>query len=277
MLAASAIVQAESIDPAAVDRVAPACDADSSRALPDPARIHSSLWRANQLGSQGVRSLSSSWRALDRELPGGGWPLNCLTELLMPRPGIGEMRLLAPVLRRLTQAGRTVVFLAPPHIPYAPALAQHGIALEHLLVVQAAQPADRLWAIEQTMKSASFGALVAWMPEEKGRFARPDQLRRLQLAAQSSDGLSFLFRPLVAQTQSSPAALRIALAPMRGEQLSVRIFKRRGPALLQPIMIDLPCVVPSLRRLPESWMRRGPQPAPRLESAGQDLAGLVRH
>jgi protein ImuA len=32
------------------------------------------------------------------QLPGGGWPQGVVTELLLPHPGVGELRLLAPAL-----------------------------------------------------------------------------------------------------------------------------------------------------------------------------------
>ncbi|MEK9720890.1 MAG: translesion DNA synthesis-associated protein ImuA, partial [Quisquiliibacterium sp.] len=144
-----------------------------------PQAIHPALWRASQIGHAGLQALPSGFPDLDAQLPGGGWPKGMLTELIAPESGIGEFRLLVPVLRQLTRAGKIVILLGPPHTPYAPALLSFGINLDHLLVVRAPHPADRLWALEQTLRSASFGALLAWLPQEK---TRPDHLRRLQLA-----------------------------------------------------------------------------------------------
>ncbi|HVL57463.1 MAG TPA: translesion DNA synthesis-associated protein ImuA, partial [Burkholderiaceae bacterium] len=202
-----------------------------------PALIHSDLWRADQIGHAAIRALPSGFAALDSELPGGGWPLGTLTELIARDAGIGELRLMMPLARQLTAERRVVVMLAPPHIPYAPALASHGVDLNHLIIVQAANAADRLWAIEQTLKSDSFGALLAWLPQER---TRPEHLRRMQLAAQAARGPAFLFRPLPAQFESSPAPLRLLLLPQPRQRLSVRILKRRGPLLADPVLIDLP-------------------------------------
>jgi protein ImuA len=127
----------------------------------------SSLWRADQLGHTAVPALSSSYAKLDRELPGAGWPMGMVTELITREAGIGELRLLVPLLRQLTSEGKVVILLAPPHIPYAPALASFGIDIKHLIIIQAPNAADRLWAVEQTLKSASFGALLAWLPQDK--------------------------------------------------------------------------------------------------------------
>src|SRR5690606_14053634 len=135
---------------------------------------HPAVWRAGQLGHGAVQALGSQHPELDAELPGNGWPLGMLTELIGRESGIGGLRLLVPVLRRLTRERRIVVLLGPPLQPYAPALADFGIDLDYLVVVDARNPADRLWAIEQTLRSANFGALLAWLPLAH---TRPEHLR----------------------------------------------------------------------------------------------------
>jgi protein ImuA len=214
--------------------------------LPDSA-LPAAVWRAHQLGHHTTPSLSSGYPALDAELPGAGWPMGMLTELITREAGSGEIRLLVPLLRQLTREPRVVILLAPPLIPYAPALASFGINLEHLVIVQAANAADRLWAVEQSLKSASFGALLAWLPQQR---TRPEHLRRLQLAAQSACGPVFLFRELPAQFESSPSPLRLLLLPQPNQKLSVQLLKRRGPVLANPLLIDLPQPVTAIRLRP---------------------------
>jgi hypothetical protein len=213
----------------------------------DPARLPASVWRADQLGRAATPTLGSGFPRLDAELPGAGWPLGALTELIAREPGVGELRLLVPLLRQLTRERRVVILLAPPHVPYAPALAAHGVDLQHLLVVQAPNAADRLWAVEQTLRSTGFGALLAWLPQDK---TRPEHLRRMQLAAQSASGPVFLFRTLAAQFESSPAPLRLLLLPRAGERLSVQVLKRRGPVLADPLLLELPQPVAAIRLRP---------------------------
>lgn len=197
-------------------------------------------------------TISSGFRLLDRELPesqnGRGWPQGSLTELLVRNMGIGELRFLAPTLKQLTQSGRHVVLLAPPHVPYAPAFASMGIAPDKLLVVHAEKPVDRLWAVEQSLKSNQFGALITWLdhssPSRTDSFRqdsfRPELIRRLQLAARHSNGPVFVFRPWAAQHIPSPAPLRLLLLPRRYPDLAVQIIKRRGPVMLSPIDIAIP-------------------------------------
>ena len=195
------------------------------------------VWRAGRLDASVPAGPSSGFAALDAVLPGGGWPASCLTELLCREPGIGELRLLIPLLQRLTQQRRFVILLAPPHIPYAPALTSFGVQLDYLITIQAPHAADRLWAVEQTLRSSGFGALLAWLPQQR---TRPEHLRRLQLAAQSASGPVFLFRELPAQFEASPAPLRLLLLPRPAQQLSVQVLKRRGPVIAQPLLVKLP-------------------------------------
>jgi len=201
------------------------------------ASLPHALWRGDAMGSalgnHGAGGRSSGYAALDRELPGDGWPPSVLTELLWAQQGDGEFRLLAPLLSRLAAGGETIVLLAPPHRVCAPALAQAGIDVRRLLLVQSEKPGDRLWAAEQILKSASFGALLCWLPQ-----ARPDHLRRLQLAAGTGEGLSFVFRPAAARQESSPAPLRLLCRAAAAGRLSVEVFKRRGPQAAAPVLID---------------------------------------
>ncbi len=202
-----------------------------------PAPLPPGVWRADQLGDGGVAALPSTFPELDAQLPGGGWPLGMLTELIAREPGVGELRLVVPVLRRLTRERKVAILLGPPHVPYAPALASFGIDLDYLIVVRATQAADRLWAVEQALRSASFGTLLAWLPHER---TRPEHLRRMQLAAQGTRGPVFLFRHLPAQFEASPAPLRLLLLPRPGQRLSVQLLKRRGPVLARPLLLELP-------------------------------------
>ncbi len=224
--------------------------------LPLAQSLPASVWRAGKLDASVPAGEASGFAALDAVLPGSGWPTGCLTELLCREAGIGELRLLVPLLQRLTQQRRFVILLAPPLTPYAPALASFGIDLDYLIVIQAPNAADRLWAVEQALRSSGFGALLAWLPQQR---TRPEHLRRLQLAAQSAGGPVFLFRELPAQFESSPAPLRLLLLPRPAQQLSVQVLKRRGPVIAQPLLLKLPQPVStfSLRSAPAAAQSAG--------------------
>lgn len=195
------------------------------------------LWSGDRL-AKSDDGVGSGFPALDRELPGGGWPKAALTELLFDEEGIGELRLLVPVLKRLAQAGETIVLVAPPHIPYAPAFSGYGIDPRRIAVVDA-DGRNRWWAAEQVLRSNSVAALLFW-PET----VSDQRERRLQLAAQEGEALAFIFSGTARATQPSPAPLRIRLA-RAGIHLHIDIFKRRGGVMNKPLLLDVAATSPS--------------------------------
>jgi protein ImuA len=220
--------------------------------------LHPALWRAHQVGRQPLVTWPSGFAVLDAELPGAGWPVGALTELLLPHAGIGEMRLLAPVLAAAQQRQRCVMLFDPPAAPCGWALGALGVDVRQLVLVQgdaaldvrrparrapgprpAAPAAHTLWALEQALKSGHVGVLLAWLPAR----LPADALRRLQLAAQAHDGPAFVLRDAQAGVQPSAAPLRLRLAPAGPDELALQILKRRGPPLLQPLHLALPPVL----------------------------------
>jgi hypothetical protein len=186
---------------------------------------HPGLWLGDGSGAasgQGV--VTTGFASLDELLPGSGWPLGAVTEVLASREGVGELRLLVPVLADLSRRGRRIAWVNPPHVPYPPAFFASGIALSRVLLVRAESNRDRLWAVEQCLRSGACGAVLFW-PEK----CDTQSLRRLQLAAEKGRGLGFLFRSQGAAGSSSPAALRLRLAPMSGGVV-VEVVKGRGGA-----------------------------------------------
>lgn len=207
---------------------------------------HGLVWRAGGLSRVELPAIPSGFAALDAELPGGGWPAGTLTELLPEHAGIGEVRALGPALAQLSRAGRWLAWIAPPYLPYAPALEAAGIDLARVMVVRVRSPQDALWAIEQAVQSGTCGAVLGW--PEKVSFP---QLRRLQIAAEGSPALAFLFRPPLAARESSPAALRLHLQSIKGE-LAVKILKRRGGPLARPLLLTPAPVIETPARIPSA-------------------------
>ena len=178
------------------------------------------VWRGG--AAPPVTGLSTGFAVLDVLLPGSGWPNSALTEILLPHEGIGELRLLVPTLARLRRQERWITFVAPPHIPYAPALAHAGIDLTRVLRVHPRTAEEQLWAIEQALHAGAASTVLAWLAATSHRM-----LRRLQLAAEAGTSWGVLFRPERAAADNSPAALRLRLEPAPAG-VSVHVVKRRG-------------------------------------------------
>ena len=174
------------------------------------------IWRGPQTAV--VAAEASGHANLDACLPGGGWPLGALSEILIEADGHGEMSLLLPVLARLSESERPIVMVDPPYLPYPVALSQSKLrnARVHVLKVSGK---NAWWAAEQCLASNACSAVLCWPAniDERG-------LRRLQLAAESGRCLAFAFRDQRHAAQSSPAALRLRVH----SGLRVQVLKCRG-------------------------------------------------
>lgn len=189
-------------------------------ALADVLR-HPGIWRRGTRPATTGNAQPTGLAELDALLPGGGWPRGALSEILIEQDGIGECSLLLPALAALTQARRRVALVAPPYVPYAPALAAAGIDLAQLVHIDAGA-ADTHWTAEQCLRAGCCGAVLNWLPK-----ADYQQLRRLQLAAETGAAIGFVFRPLGAASQASPAALRIQVTASESGP-RIEVLKCRG-------------------------------------------------
>lgn len=214
------------------------------------------LWRGRTISPAAAPGVPSGFAALDRALPWGGWPPG-LSEVLSERPGAALALLLPMLVARgaLGTAGAPgwLLLVNPPLIPYAPALAAHGLDLRRLLTVEA--PGQGAWVVEQGLGTGACAGVLCWAEaaaagiaagsEDSGRVGRDlgtgagrrrdahaghwptSALRRLQLAAAENAAPAVLLRPPSAAGTASPAMLRLALetAP---DGLAVTLLKVRG-------------------------------------------------
>jgi cell division inhibitor SulA/protein ImuA len=229
------------------------------------------VFRCGELPPGIAPGIPTGFAGLDAEIPGGGWPVGALTEVLCDTCGAGETSLLLPALRYLTRAadwrGRGLLLIDPPHLPYAPALAEAGIDLDLLAVVRPKTQEDALWAAEQALRSGAAGAVLIWARSVRGTDSaqRYQRLRRLQLAAAAGGGLGIVFSATSAATLSTPAALRLSLSMTAQGRLEVTLVKRRG--LAQPKTVAV-----SPRRLPVPYLAGVPSGRPAADAAAAAAA-----
>ncbi|HEX3846668.1 MAG TPA: translesion DNA synthesis-associated protein ImuA [Steroidobacteraceae bacterium] len=178
------------------------------------------VWKLKDASAAPARPVwSTGRRSLDARLPGGGWPSSSLIEVLLDDNGLGEIQLFLPALvecQRGLPSSRAeipwIVWIAPPHEPYAPALAEHGLELGRLLIVRPGSATEALWAAEQALSSGVCAAVFLWLKGSDDRW-----LRRLKLAAEAGGALGVLFRPGRHRFESSPASLRLLMTGNEGE------------------------------------------------------------
>ena len=184
------------------------------------------VWRAG--GMPSAKGIPTGFPTLDSLLPGRGWPRAALTEILTRHQGIGALRLILPAIARLSRERRWVIWVSPPHIPYAPALAAMGVDLTRVLIVglpggPRTRDDQMLWAFEQALRFRDCGVALAWIG-----VIEQLKLRRLQLACEVGDTWGVIFRAQHLKTMPSPAALRLSLAPGAAGDLNVDVLKCRG-------------------------------------------------
>ncbi len=237
------------------------------------------VWRAGELGAASLQTISTGYDALSQVLPGGGWPCGAMTEVLQSMSGQHEWGLVAPALSALQSASPSglVVLVGAPYCPFGPALGARQINMQRLLSVSSVKSPVKndgpamLWATREALQCADVAAVLAWLPD-----ARSAHLRRLQIAALSSNKLLFVFRPLQAQHDASPAPLRLKLAGTAQSihNLQIDVFKRRGPLVAAPVLIDTrpPRLAALLAASRERVHQHAPEPVPTLF----DLSDILR-
>ena len=189
------------------------------------------IWRGGQTAATTGAVVPSGFDELDDHLPGGGWPLGALTEILVEDIADSPLWLVMPALRALGQQKHWQAWITPPNIPFAPALIESGIDLPRVLIIRPGIWRDILWATEQTLGSGSCSAVLFW-PK------RPDStaLRRLQLAAERGRTLGLCFRDHRSAGAHSTAALRLLYQPSR-ETTQLSILKCRGGRLVEKLKL----------------------------------------
>jgi protein ImuA len=225
------------------------------------------LWRGHDSPRAAPTGLPSGFQALDAALAGGGWPGAGLSEVLTQHQGAG-LALLLPLLARLSAGPRWLLWVDPPHVPFAPALAAHGLDLTRILLVRAGT--DAAWAAEQGLRSGTCAAVLAWTGPVAGAGATrqtvrqavlqsacwtPSALRRLQLAAADTGTPMLLLRPLAAAGETSPAALRLKVSA-HADGLDVGLLKQRGGRPGQRLRLPPPLIEPPAGQIADVASRR---------------------
>src|SRR5262245_4962734 len=191
---------------------------------------HPAVWRADAV-TRPVQAcpLSTGFPVLDDKLVERGWPRAGLVELLCAEPGKGELQLLVPALTELDrETSRLTIWIDPPFIPYAPALAELGLDLGRMLMIRT-DVTDKgrrnaLWSAELALRSGACSAVLSWLDEAK---LKPRDVRRLKLAARQGGTLGVLFRPN--GRDASMADLKIALESCNAvDHLELTVLKQRG-------------------------------------------------
>ncbi|MDX1492164.1 MAG: translesion DNA synthesis-associated protein ImuA [Pseudohongiellaceae bacterium] len=188
------------------------------------------LWRGKdavhalnkQLQAQ-LPSIPSGYDSLDACLPWRGWPNNAIVEIIHQHWGCGELQLVLPLMRQLSQAKRWILWISPPCLPYAPGLVRAGIDPAQIIVVHDKPPLaqlDTLWSAEKALQSDSSALVLLWPSRLHAK-----HLRRLQLAASKGNTLGIVFHQH--HIRHSPSVLQIR-TETKEDTLELCVLKARG-------------------------------------------------
>ncbi|MGX9460695.1 cell division inhibitor SulA [Shewanella sp. A14] len=98
--------------------------------------------------------------------------------------GEKELSQLCSQLAILSQQGRWIVLISPPHIGYKHMLASAGVRMDRILLVHTKDEVETLWAMEKALISGTSSAVVTWTSSLDARDSR-----RLEIVAKSARAL----------------------------------------------------------------------------------------
>jgi len=214
------------------------------------------LWRGDQLSQPAAPGVPTGFHTLDRQLPGGGWPVGAFTEVLGHESGIGEMRLLLPALAILTRSGSTWFLITSPALarspvlPNAASIAAAGIDLARIILIRPASETEALWSVEQILRAGIPGMVTAWLDR-----ATAPQLRRLQLAAEDRQVADVVFA--LTRSLGNPPRPRCACASSR-PRVAWRRMSSSGAARPRPPRCCSTCRCRSAAREGVNFQRQLP-------------------
>ncbi|MBO66746.1 MAG: SOS cell division inhibitor SulA [Acidiferrobacteraceae bacterium] len=169
--------------------------------------------RAVSKGLSGIKNypiLPTGYTELDQYLPGGGWPLGTLIEILIRRMEEVPLWLIIPALQQLNNDSRWQAWISPIHIPYAPALMSAGIDLSKVLILNPPTHKDVVWTIEQCLSSGVCSAVIFWLQTLTNKNSR-----RFKLAAKHGDSWGICFCLLDHAQHETVSSLKLSYRPTR--------------------------------------------------------------
>lgn len=191
---------------------------------------HPHIWRAREQ-HKGETKFSLGYARLDKALNGGVASTGLIR--IASCTGVGELTLFKQVLC-YQRTHKMVVFINPPGVLQTPWLAELGLDLQQVLVVNTQNEQDSLWAAEQCLKSTACHCVVLWSNAVDAKAAR-----RLQVAATHNDALCLLYTALNKNVLAQPLPISLDIAlHHRAQQLSVDVRKQRHGWPVNSIAID---------------------------------------
>ena len=207
---------------------------------------HPNLWLAKDLTFPRSSGISTGYENLDSFLPDSGWPKSGLVEIECESVGVGELRLLAPVLRQFSESrNQWITWINSPCIPYAPGLHSLGIDIQKILLIHTKKDKDTLWALEKSCRSKSCSAVLVWLNHP----IKFKESQRLQMAAKAGGNLIYLFRLSRQQSHSSASELKLNLRHTEEfGVINIDILKRRRGWAVHDVKLNVAQIIDTSKK-----------------------------
>jgi protein ImuA len=205
------------------------------------ARLREEIRRLERRPGRRQGVVACGLEAVDRALPGGGFPRGALSELA-GGPASGKTAVALSVLSRLGQ-DELFAWIDGRAELYPPAATARGVDLERLLVVRPPAPPGGeppwragLWAAEALLASGAFGAVVIEVPLPRAVPGAESIARRIQAAVERGGAVGLWLSGGRAAGLRVPAAMRLELSAEHGRIVATRPGVRSGAgAPLAPV------------------------------------------
>lgn len=183
---------------------------------------------AATVGGRASTVFSTGCGIMDGCLPSGGYDSGTVVEYLQTSSASGATSLALTAAREaLVATERFCVLVDWRQQFYPPAAAALGVDLRRVIIVRPHTLAERLWAIDQALRSPAVVAVIAEVEHLDDRAAR-----RLQLAAECGGGIGLLVRGEAARQHPSWAEVQWLVRPLpersAHRQLELQLMRARG-------------------------------------------------
>ena len=188
------------------------------------------VWRGQGSPKEIQPKITSDFPRLDQAI--GGWSYGTIVELIHQEHGNGEISLIIPLIKKISNAKDTwIVLVDPPYIPYAPSFVANNIDLSKILIIEPKKQKESIWAMEQALGTNTCSIVIGWP-----KAITEQIIRKFKMAARRGNTIGFyLVKPNITLKNSSVSyKIQVSGKP---SNIEVTILKTPSDKKIKPFFI----------------------------------------